>query len=77
MNLIVPIVELLVQVGRFVNAERATALQEKVLKLRRMYDEEVAKGENRDDAFVDSIVFELCDLCEVYRSELERQAPKN
>lgn len=65
------VVELLVEVGKYINHSKATELQEKVLDLKRRWDEEISKGDDVDDALLYSIERELWDICEVYRSELK------
>ncbi|NDC57042.1 MAG: hypothetical protein EBZ69_09625 [Alphaproteobacteria bacterium] len=72
MDLIGPLLDLLVQVGKFVNFHNANAVKDRVMNLRVMYDQEMAKGENRDDALVYSIRAELRHICQLYCAHLER-----
>lgn len=71
------VVELLLEIGKYLNHEKATELQEKVLDLQRRWDEEVSKGDSMDDALLYTIERELWDICKVYSSSLKGQAAKN
>lgn len=74
MELIGPLLDLLVQVGKMVNFHNSNAVRDRVLDLRVMYDQEMAKGESRDDALVYSIRAELRHICQLYCAKLERPA---
>jgi hypothetical protein len=72
MELIGSLLDLLIQVGKFVNFHNANAVRDRVMDLRVLYDQEMAKGDNRDDALVYSIRAELRHICQLYCSALER-----
>ena len=74
MELIGPLLDLLIQVGKFVNFHNSNAVLDRVLELRQLYDEEMAKGQDRDDALVYSIRAELRHICNLYCTTLKGQA---
>jgi hypothetical protein len=67
----------IVELGIFINAEKRTEYQDKVFKLEREYNEEMAKGSNRDDALIYSLRSELLLYCNIYSSELKRSSLAN
>lgn len=73
MNLAIPVIELLIEVGKFVNAKNATALHDRVLDLKRRYNEELSKGDMVDDALLYSLNVELQYIIGVYSSTLKGQ----
>lgn len=77
MNLAIPVIELLIQVGKFINAKNATALHDRVLDLKRRYNEELSKGDMVDDALLYSLNLELHNVVTIYRSHLEGQGTKD
>ena len=77
MNLAIPVLELLVEVGKFINAKNATALQDRVFDLKKRYNEELAKGDLVDDAMLHTLSLELHDIVTIYRSSLERQGTQD
>ena len=73
MNLAIPVIELLIEVGKFVNAKNATALHDRVLDLKRRYNEEISKGDMVDDALLYSLNVELQYIVGIYSSTLKGQ----
>ena len=76
MEIIGPLLNLLIEVGKIINFENQTSVQERIKKLREDYDVEMAKGSLRDDALIYSIRVELRDICELYCAHIERQTAK-
>lgn len=68
---------LLTEVGKLLNFERKTAVQERIQELRSLYDAELSKGNRRDDALIYTIRLELRDICELYRANLAQQVIKD
>lgn len=68
--------ESLVLVNKLVPSE-SSRIRNKVLDLRKDWDEEISKGEKRSDANLDRIERELRDLVSVYLATLKQAAPKN
>ena len=77
MDIFSSVIVLLTEVGKFINAERRTKYQDKVFDLKGRYDEEMAKGDLRDDALIYSLRRELRDICELYGAELKGSSPTN
>ena len=77
MNLAIPVIELLIQVGKFINAKNETALHDRVLDLKRRYNEELSKGDMVDDAMLFSINMELHNIVTIYSSYLAGQGTKD
>lgn len=77
MTLLTPLFGLLLEVTKFVNHEKANELKKRVLKLKDLYAQEMAKSSYRDDALIYSIRRELFDICDIYRAELERSTVKD
>lgn len=73
MNLAIPVIELLIEVGKFVNAKNATALHDRVLDLKRRYNEELSKGDMVDDALLYSLHVELQYIVGIYSATLKGQ----
>jgi len=51
---------------KFLNEREARAIQERVLKLREAWNEELSKGTQRDDALLDMYERELLDIGELF-----------
>jgi len=68
--------ESLVLVNKLVPSE-ASRIKNKVLSLRKDWDEEISKGDQRSDANLDRIERELRDLVSIYLATLKQAAPKD
>lgn len=77
MNIAIPVLELLVEVGKFINAKNATALQDRVFDLKKRYNEELSKGDMVDDAMLYTLNLELHNLIAIYRTAIEGQGTKD
>lgn len=77
MEFITPLIQLTVEALKLWNHEKATEFQDKAYNLLKRYDYEMAKGSLRDDALIYSIRTELCDLCNLYSTQLKGQVSKN
>ena len=73
MNLAIPVIELLIEVGKYLNAKNATALHDRVLDLKRRYNEELAKGDMVDDALLYTLNVELQHIVGVYSATFKGQ----
>ena len=71
MEIFAALIPLLTEIGKYINAEKRTEYQDRVFKLERAYNEEMAKGSNRDDAAIFSMRSELCLIIQLYSSELK------
>lgn len=60
---------------KFLNEHEARAIQEKVIKLREAWNEELAKGSMRDDALLDSYERELLDIGLLFFASLKQASP--
>lgn len=56
---------------KFMNVFQATRLNDQIMELRRKFDEELAKGSNRDDAALDGYERELCELGHLFLAGLK------
>lgn len=77
MNLAIPVIELLIQVGKFINNENANSLHDRVLELKKRFNEELSKGDMVDDALLYTLSTELQHIVSVYSASLERPGTKN
>lgn len=77
MDIFAALIPLLVEVGKFMNAEKRTEYQDKVFNLETRYNEEMAKGSGRDDALIYSLRTELLLYCKLYYSELKGSSLAN
>lgn len=77
MEIIGSLLSLLTEVGKIVNFEKQTSVQERIRELRAIYDNEISKGTLRDDALIYSVRIELRDICELYCALLKGQTTKN
>lgn len=77
MNLAIPVLELLVEVGKFINAKNATALQDRVFDLKKRYNEELSKGDLVDDAMLHTLSLELHDIVSIYSASFKGQGTKD
>lgn len=68
--------ESLVLVNKLV-PEESQRIRNKVINLRKDWDEEISKGNNRSDANLDRIERELRDLCSIYSSTLKQATSKD
>lgn len=73
MELIGPLLSLLAEVGKLVNFHNSNSVLERIEELRNLYEQEMAKGQGRDDALVYSIRHELCNICALYSSTIKGQ----
>ena len=53
------IVRLLTELGKFANTQASTARARKILDLENQRNQEVAKGQNSDDALIESLEAEI------------------
>ncbi len=72
-----PIFNLLTEVAKHINFEQANRYADRLFELQRNYEQELAKGNQRDDALIFSIRSELFDLCNVYSAAIKGQATKS
>lgn len=77
MEIVGSLLNLLTEIGKFVNFEKQNSVQNRILELRAIYDNEISKGTLRDDALIYSIRIELRDICELYCAVLKGQTSKN
>ena len=76
MELIFPVIGLLTEVGKLVNFHNSNAVLDRIAELRALYEQELAKGVDRDDALVFSIRLELCNICNIYCATIKGQTAK-
>lgn len=76
MELIGPLLALLSEVGKMVNFHNSNAVLERIEELKRIYEQELAKGPGRDDALVYSVRLELRHICNLYCSAIKGQTTK-
>ena len=57
--------------------DQATKIARSILELRGKWDEEVSKGDNRDDAMLDCIRLQLSDIRELFSSAIKSAALKS
>jgi hypothetical protein len=76
MELILPVINLLTEVGKLVNFHNSNAVLDRIAELKTLYEEEMAKGTLRDDALVFSIRLELCNICNIYCATVKGQTTK-
>lgn len=76
MELIGPLLALLSEVGKMVNFHNSNAVLERIEELKRIYEQELAKGPGRDDALVYSLRLELRNICNLYCAAIKGQAAK-
>lgn len=77
MDIFLALLPLLTEIGKFINAEKRTEYQDRVFKLEKAYNEEIAKGSLRDDAAIYSIRSELCLIVQLYSAELKGSSLAN
>jgi hypothetical protein len=56
--------------------DQATKIASKIKSLRERWDNEISKGDKRDDALLDSIEYELRDIRELFSSAITSAASK-
>lgn len=71
------LLSLLTEVAKIVNFKNATKYKDQMMDLERQYAQELAKGDQRDDANVYSIRFELRNLAKIYSAELKGSPAQN
>lgn len=76
MELILPVINLLTEVGKLVNFHNSHAVLDRIAELKTLYEQEISKGTLRDDALVFSIRLELCNICNLYCATVKGQTPK-
>ena len=76
MEILGSILNLLTELGKIVNFENQTVIQDRIKELRGLYDTEIAKGPDRDDALIYSLRVELRDICELYCATIKGSAPE-
>lgn len=57
--------------------DQATKIKNEILECRRQWDAEIAKGDKRDDAMLDSIELRVSDICELFIAAAKQAASKN
>lgn len=57
--------------------DEATKIKNKVIELRKRWDDEYAKGEKRDDNALDHIESELCELGELFTYAVKKSHTKD
>lgn len=62
---------------KFLNESRAQELQERIIKLREAFNEQLSKGTMRDDALVDMYERELLDLGHLFLASLKSASSKD
>ena len=77
MDILGPLLNLLVEVGKIINFENSNSVADRVFRLREEYAKEMAKGAARDDANIYSIRLELFNICDLYSTQLKGQTAKD
>lgn len=62
---------------KFLNEHEANKIQTRILELRRNWDYELSKGNDRDDAALDMYTRELRDLGELFLTSIKQTSPKS
>lgn len=57
--------------------DQATKIRNEILEFRRIWDAEIAKGDKRDDAMLDSVELRLHDICELFIAAVKQASSKN